>query len=1587
MVPIFGNELEFLSADGATDISVAVLSSTKFVVAYRDGANSNHGTAKIGTVSGMDITFGTEMEFLSENGAINISVTALSATKFVVAYRDEADSNHGTAKIGTISGTDITFGAETEFLSTGSTTSISVTALSDTKFVVAYRDGSDSDHGTARIGTVSGTDITFGAETEFLSTNVAAWISATTLSTTKFVVAYKNDDSDHGAARVGTVSGTDITFGTEMEFLSVDGPAYISVDALSATAFVVVYQDGNDSFRGTAKIGTVSGTSITFGAEAEFNTGGTSYSSAAAFSATKFVVAYRDVADSNHGTAKIGTVDGTDITFGIETEFLAADGAALISAANIDTIKFIVAYKDEADFNHGTAKVGSLPIITNSSNLYLQAQPSVTRSLSLYLKTYITEQGSGYLQPDSVIFYHPLDDFEEMTQDQVWQGAASFVPGKIGPAGTSAVTAATFEFTPNQSGYVQSAGTTDNVFGFLNEQKFITVGISNYYSRICDISGTTFTWGPEESLVITQTGHPVVLPLSWDAGAETGYVAVLSYSWQQYTELSLVQISGTTATLKDLIYFDDSPNPLYTAETQIVNMDVSGNIPTGHLVIVGQTTKMLASIVTVSGDVLSIDSSHSGLDDAECHSITRIDDTHAVVLHRSNILSKAYVLTMDYDSDLITWGSGYDVNPAINRVHGSDYSESSRLIHVSGNRFVALLLSDIQSYPGVWAQVGEVDGSGITFGSSTQIILGGQTGGDPDWETSYLLGTKLTDNGIYIDYRHENITAGEKYHKYRIATIDGLSVSVGNEYIRKTVAGSLWGGFSQAISPSAVVAHQVLGNATPPDYWAYGTSTYDFNLQATDSSIYPTISGLTRLTTAMWSKNLTVEDTVIAIERGYKIQITPSSIILGSGTVTWNDSGISGVLSDINDGSERFLVMDFEYQGSDNWKLYTSIDGSGWVDQGVQDIGTLTPLTIDTAPGVSGVDTSDGEWIDELIVWGGLIDQFTNTELSNLHELANTYGDTMGLYSSHWGSSTASMNLFMDAALEISSGVTLSINGHELISSESDLYVPSPRIPINTSLDLYIRGNQPQSGSLSLFVNPFILFGASGDLYLTTYQIQSGSAPLFIYAPPPDLYDIRILFNEGHQPINVSGDLFIQGHGFSTALDSFYIEGHQSLSGSLSLFVFAPPPDLYNTKPLYIVSSEFLVDQRLYFGERTIQKVRRSNLDGSDIQDIAVNTFGTPMDIHYNPLDQKLYLSSATGLPSAIERMTLDGLEREWLYTSNTVLTWGIALNPDAGKMYWMDNAGGNLYRANIDIPNGETSGTRTDTEIIISGLDGPAYVAIDTINSKLYFTEQGTTDKVSRCDLDGSGIEGLVSGSMSLLTDIVLDVQNNTMYWCDANNPSIEKANLDGSNREVIVAAGDGLDEPRGLAIDLITRKLYWTEYTNGNLKRCDFDGSNIQTILAGLSLPVPVDIFPHVTTLYTQGHRFISNNANLFIGSGAVAATGNPLDWLIHTNDYNPQLIGTFAPSVVSVNIQLWDITNGANSTVTLTSSGCYEIGNTSRWGWSTANLPDSNYGKHYFYRMISNTSEVFDGQFLLDVPERSKWIYPSQQNQYLL
>ena len=347
--------------------------NNKVVIAYND---SNNGKAIVGTVNSSNntISFGSEVTFVSSTNYGRYYTTFDSNSgKVVIAYTDPDNSDYGTAIVGTVSGTSISFGTKVAFNS-GDTQDIAATFDStNNKVIIAYRDGGNSSAGTVRVGTVSGTSISFGSESVFNSTYSSNIGVAHDSTNNKIVIAFRDESnsSNRGAAIVGTVSGTSITFGSLVRINSSNSQGYYHnvVHDSNSGKTVVVFRDSNISSKGVAYVGTVSGTSISFGSAVVFNNGATN-DPAAVFdsNANQILIAFQDDSDSDEPTTAIaGTVSGTSITFGSKLKMDTADGYRTGIAFDSNADRTVVVFQDADNSNNGRVVIYQQP--TLSTNL------------------------------------------------------------------------------------------------------------------------------------------------------------------------------------------------------------------------------------------------------------------------------------------------------------------------------------------------------------------------------------------------------------------------------------------------------------------------------------------------------------------------------------------------------------------------------------------------------------------------------------------------------------------------------------------------------------------------------------------------------------------------------------------------------------------------------------------------------------------------------------------------------------------------------------------------------------------------------------------------------------------------------------------------------------------------------------------------------------------------------------------------------------------------------------------------------------------------------------------------------------------
>jgi DNA-binding beta-propeller fold protein YncE len=224
--------------------------------------------------------------------------------------------------------------------------------------------------------------------------------------------------------------------------------------------------------------------------------------------------------------------------------------------------------------------------------------------------------------------------------------------------------------------------------------------------------------------------------------------------------------------------------------------------------------------------------------------------------------------------------------------------------------------------------------------------------------------------------------------------------------------------------------------------------------------------------------------------------------------------------------------------------------------------------------------------------------------------------------------------------------------------------------------------------------------------------------------------------------------------------------------------------------------------------------IERADLDGRNRTTIVPQgrTF-TPKQLKIEQKSGKLYWCDREGM--RLMRANLDGSNIETLVDTSqgdprpgpdvTKLCVGVAVDVDRGKVYWTqkggDNAGnGRIFRANIDIPLGQTPVHRQDIELLYDGLPEPIDLEIDPATRTLYWTDRGDPPRgntVNRASLDAPS--GKRQAPEILFTHLeegigmALDLKGDRMFITDLAG-SVYSARLDGSEKRTLLAAQGNL-------------------------------------------------------------------------------------------------------------------------------------------------------------------------------------------------
>jgi len=161
-----------------------------------------------------------------------------------------------------------------------------------------------------------------------------------------------------------------------------------------------------------------------------------------------------------------------------------------------------------------------------------------------------------------------------------------------------------------------------------------------------------------------------------------------------------------------------------------------------------------------------------------------------------------------------------------------------------------------------------------------------------------------------------------------------------------------------------------------------------------------------------------------------------------------------------------------------------------------------------------------------------------------------------------------------------------------------------------------------------------------------------------------------------------------------------------------------------------------------------------------------------------------------------------------------------------AGRLFLLELSGNRIHSMN---PDG------SDRKTIVTNCHLPDGIVVDVEAGNIYWTNMGIPNlddgTIERADLDGGNRRIIVpQGVTHTPKQIHLDKDGGKLYWSDREGMRVMRANLNGSQVEALVETGRGDEDRRdetrwcvGITFDPKFEKIYWTQKgpTKGGLGR----------------------------------------------------------------------------------------------------------------------------------------------------------------------
>ena len=245
-------------------------------------------------------------------------------------------------------------------------------------------------------------------------------------------------------------------------------------------------------------------------------------------------------------------------------------------------------------------------------------------------------------------------------------------------------------------------------------------------------------------------------------------------------------------------------------------------------------------------------------------------------------------------------------------------------------------------------------------------------------------------------------------------------------------------------------------------------------------------------------------------------------------------------------------------------------------------------------------------------------------------------------------------------------------------------------------------------------------------------------------------------------------------------------------------------------------------EARLFWTDKDDGELESSDLDGGN-RVTVLSGLADPRGIVIDQLREKIYWASHEENGS-IWSSDLDGMNAA-VFLSGLSEPADLAFNRYSRMLYWAEEGANRIMRKCIDDDD--------SPQLVVVGLNRPYYLALDPEEGFLYWSDFNSA-VIHRSTLGGAFPEDFITGQ-SRVRDV--EVADGVIYWCDRDSSELRSRATNGTGGGTVLFSGAGLDRPHGLVLDPEENTMYWTDTATDTVSSGSMSGGTL-TAIASSSL-----------------------------------------------------------------------------------------------------------------------------------------------------